>query len=168
MTLPEEILKARLSNEISSCRRNLKVQLVISDEDLNEFPVNIDVTLLKVPGPVLEYEKVVYRYNHSFRMIIGRNYPFEKPLIIWQTDIFHPNIMLPEDGGHLCTRLLSDWGFNSNLLTFIKGVESLLVAPNGSSPFGTNSCTMAAHHFNREGKKNVPIAKTVQPKVVHR
>ncbi|OPY31276.1 MAG: Ubiquitin-conjugating enzyme [Methanomassiliicoccales archaeon PtaU1.Bin124] len=165
MSLPEELLRSRLQNEIAACRRSLKVQLDISDEGLANFPINLDVTLLQVPGPVMEGSKIVYRYNHRFRMIISKEYPFEKPLIIWQTQIFHPNIMGPEDGGHLCTRLLSDWNFNSNLLSFIKGIESLLIEPNGTSPFGTDSCTRAAQYFNAQGNKVAPVAKVVKPKV---
>lgn len=165
MSLPVELLRSRLKNEIASCRRNLKVSLDVSDEELAKFPVNVDVTLLQVAGPVMKDGKLTFEYNHRFRMIIGAEYPFEKPLIIWQTPIFHPNIMGPEDGGHLCTRLLSDWGFNSNLLTFIKGIESLLVEPNGTSPFGTDSCTRAAQYFNGQGNKVAPVAKTVKPKV---
>jgi ubiquitin-protein ligase len=168
MTLPDEILRTRLTNEISTCKRNLKVRLEVSDEDVVSFPLLLTVTLQQVPGPVLENDRVVYRYDHRFQVVIGRNYPFEKPLVIWQTPIFHPNIMMPEDGGHLCIRLLSEWGFNSTLLTFIKGVESLLVAPNGTSPFGTDSCTKAAFFINCGGHKPIPMAKSVQPKVVHK
>jgi ubiquitin-protein ligase len=76
--------------------------------------------------------------------------------------------MMPEDGGHLCTRLLEGWSFNSNLLTFIKGIEMLLVSPNGSSPFGTESCTRAAQYFNAQERRCVPLAVPTQPKVVCR
>lgn len=166
MTLPEEILKFRLHNEISACRLATKATINVSDEELQSFPLEIDVTINQLPGPVYDGGKVTYRYTHAFKMIIDREYPFEKPLVIWKTPIFHPNIMQPEDGGHVCTKLLSDWNFNSSLLSFLKGIESLLLSPNGSSPFGTNSCTMAAEHFNKEGLKAAPLAKTVQPRVI--
>ncbi|MCE5297091.1 MAG: ubiquitin-conjugating enzyme E2 [Euryarchaeota archaeon] len=166
MTLPEEILKSRLKNEISACRLATKATIEISDEGLDSFPLDLDITFNHLPGPVYEGGRVTYRYTHSFRMIIGREYPFEKPLVIWKTPIFHPNIMQPDDGGHVCTRLLSEWNFNSSLLSFLKGIESLLLSPNGSSPFGTDSCTMAAEHFNKEGLKAAPVAKTVQPRVI--
>ena len=63
--------------------------------------------------------------------------------------IFHPNIQLPGDGGHVCTKLLDTWNFQSNLLAFIQGIESLLANPNPKSPWGTNSCTSAAQYFNK-------------------
>ncbi|QLH75197.1 MAG: hypothetical protein HPY73_06915 [Methanomassiliicoccales archaeon] len=168
MTLPEEILRSRLKNEISSCKLATKAVIDVSDPELTDFPLKIDVTINQLPGPVLEGGRISYRYSHSFRIIIGREYPFEKPLVIWKTPIFHPNIMQPEDGGHVCTRLLNDWNFNSTLLTFLKGIESLLLAPNGSSPFGTESCTLAAEFFNRSDLKTMPLAKTVQPRVIRK
>ncbi len=75
--------------------------------------------------------------------------------------------MAPEDGGHVCTKLLSEWSFNSTILTFVKGIESLLMAPNGESPFGTSSCTEAAAFFNN-GTRTLPIVTTALPKVVRK
>ena len=73
----------------------------------------------------------------------------EKPIVKWQTPIFHPNIMPPEEGGYVCTKLLENWDFRSSLVSFIKGIESLLVNPNPANPFGNDRCTMAAAYFNR-------------------
>ena len=67
----------------------------------------------------------------------------------------------------MCTKLLSEWSFNSTLLTFVKGIESLLMAPNGESPFGTSSCTEAAAFFN-SGTRTLPIVTTTLPKVVRK
>jgi len=92
---------------------------------------------------------VVHRFVHRMAVIISDEYPMEKPIVKWQTPIFHPNIMPPEDGGYVCTKLLENWDFSSNLMTFIKGIESLLANPNPKSPFGNDSCTRAAAHFNR-------------------
>jgi ubiquitin-protein ligase len=101
-------------------------------------------------------------------MVIGKDYPFEKPTVIWLTPIFHPNIMMPEDGGHLCTKLLEDWSFNSTMISFIKGVESLVMSPNPSSPFGTDSCTAAAEYFNNGEKRLPPMLSAPAPKVVRK
>ena len=101
-------------------------------------------------------------------MKITDEYPYEKPIVRWRTPLFHPNIMLPEDGGHVCTKLLDDWGFSSNLLSFIQGLESLLMNPNPNSPWGSKSCLAAAEHFN-ENEYNPPtIVKTDQrgPKIL--
>ena len=76
--------------------------------------------------------------------------------------------MAPEDGGLLCNKLLDDWSFNSTLLMFIKGIEYLLLNPNPSSPFGTETCTSAAQYFNTLKRPQPPVATVPLPKVVRR
>ncbi len=166
MPLPADILVSRLRNELRAI-----TNYVNAPPDLGPgavFPIEIDVGLNKVPGPVVESGKVALRYEHRFRMIIGKDYPFEKPTVIWMTPIFHPNIMMPEDGGHLCTKLLEDWSFNSTIISFIKGVESLVMSPNPASPFGTDSCTAAAEYFNHGEKHLPPMLSAPAPKVVRK
>ncbi|HEX9907324.1 MAG TPA: ubiquitin-conjugating enzyme E2 [Thermoplasmata archaeon] len=131
------------------CQRELRHHISISDATLSAFPISVNVTLLRIPGPDWEEGKVVHRFVHRLAIVITEDYPIEKPIVSWQTPIFHPNIMPPEDGGYVCTRLLEKWDFSSTLLTFIKGIESLLVNPNPRSPFGNDRCTRAAAYFNR-------------------
>jgi len=57
--------------------------------------------------------------------------------------------MDPKDGGYVCTKLLQKWSFSSNLVSFIKGIESLLANPNPDNPYASESCTRAAEYFNR-------------------
>ncbi len=149
MPLPADLLRSRLRNEIEMCQRELRHHISISDPSLSTFPVFLNVTLLRVPGPDWEEGKVVNRFVHRFGVVVSEEYPVEKPIVKWQTPIFHPNIMPPEDGGYVCTKLLENWDFSSNLVTFIKGVESLLVNPNPKNPFGNDTCTRAAQFFNR-------------------
>jgi ubiquitin-protein ligase len=166
MTLPQEILYIRLRNELEACHHNLPPDFDLSEERLTSFPLKVEAALEGTPGPVMENGRLSYRYSHRLELIIGREYPFEKPLVIWKTPIFHPNIMMPEDGGHVCIKLLSDWSFNSTLSTFIKGLESLLLSPNGNSPFGTDSCTAAAQYFNSSPRRTPPVIVAPAPKVV--
>ncbi|MCK4445336.1 MAG: hypothetical protein KAW09_12380, partial [Thermoplasmata archaeon] len=78
-----------------------------------------------------------------------------------------PNIMLPDDGGYVCTRLLDDWSFSSNLLMFIKGLETLLTSPNPGNPYGSDSCTRAAEFFNtHEYKPPVVVKRKNPPKIL--
>jgi hypothetical protein len=165
MSLPVDILVTRLNNELSSCQRYLKRPIELTGPKIR-FPIEVEIELAKVPGLVIDGSKVVRRYEHGFRMLIGPDYPFEKPTVIWQTPIFHPNIMLPEDGGHLCTKLLEDWSFQSTMISFIKGVESLLMNPNPASPFGTDSCTAAAEFFNSGQNRLPPMVCSLRPKGV--
>lgn len=166
MGLPREVLRSRLNNEIKSCFRYLKHKIEISDDDLSSYPLEFRIHLVGIPSLELLEEDLVKRTTHTFSIIINEEYPFEKPLVLWRTPIFHPNIMLPDDGGHVCIKLLDDWSFNSTLLSFVKGIETLLLNPNPASPFGTSSCTAAAEYYN-SGKKAVPpmICKPF-PKVV--
>ena len=149
MPLPLDLLRIRLRNEIEMCQRELRHHIAISDPALSSFPVMINVTFLRVPGPDWEQGKVVHRFVHRMAVIVSEDYPMEKPIVKWQTPIFHPNIMAPDDGGYVCTKLLENWDFSSNLVTFIKGIESLLVNPNPKNPFGNDMCTRAAAYFNR-------------------
>jgi ubiquitin-conjugating enzyme E2 C len=149
MPLPTDILRIRIRNEIEMCQRELRHHIGVSDPTLASFPVMVNVTFLRVPGPDWEEGKVVHRFVHRMAVVVTEDYPMEKPIVKWQTPIFHPNIMAPEDGGYVCTKLLENWDFRSNLMTFIKGIESLLVNPNPKSPFGNDMCTRAAAYFNR-------------------
>jgi len=149
--LPVNILRIRLKNEIEICRRELTHHISISDCTLTSFPILIHVTFMRVPGPSWEDGRFVHRHVHRMAVLITDEYPAEKPIVKWRTPIFHPNIMSPEDGGYVCTRLLECWDFNSTLLEFFKGIEWLLANPNPRNPFGSDTCTRAAAHFNRVG-----------------
>jgi len=166
MPLPPEVLRTRLNNEIASCARYVRHPLRVSEGDFSDFPVEIEVHLMKIPGLALVDGGVEPRNDHVFSIIVNGDYPFEKPLVVWRTPIFHPNIMIPEDGGHVCIKLLDDWGFNSTLLSFVKGIETLLLSPNPSSPFGTESCTAAAEHLNTMKRSAPPVICKPLPKVV--
>jgi len=150
MPLPPDLLRKRVRNEIENARRDLREHKVEVMGDQKAFPLMVKVTIYGIPGPDIVDGKVVHRTEHIFLMEISEDYPYKKPLVIWGSPIFHPNIMLPEDGGFVCTKLLDDWSFDSNLLLFIKGIEVLVSSPNPSSPYGTDSCTRAAQIFNRE------------------
>lgn len=166
MPLPADILVARLRNELKASSRYVRVLPDLSAPRAIKFPLEIEIELNKVPGYSIEGDHCVLRFHHRFRISIGKDYPFEKPTVTWLTPIFHPNIMMPGDGGHLCTKLLEDWSFNSTIITFIKGVESLVMTPNPCSPFGTDSCTAAAEYFNHGEKRLPPMLSVPVPKVV--
>jgi ubiquitin-conjugating enzyme E2 C len=158
--LPLDILRRRVKQELAMCNRKLEHQIEIKDEDITDFPVLVRINMQHTPGPTLRNKKMTHRYSHTFVMKITDEYPYEKPIVRWRTPIFHPNIMLPEDGGHVCTKLLDDWGFNSNLLAFIRGLESLLTNPNPASPWGSKSCMAAAQYFVDNEYRPPTIVKT--------
>ncbi len=145
--LPEDLLRKRVLQEIAMCKRKLVHEILVDDPEVNGFPVTIEVNMKKIAGPKLKDNRITHAWNHKFTMKITNNYPYQKPIVRWHTDIFHPNIMVPEDGGYVCTRLLDTWNFQSNLLAFIQGIESLLSMPNPRSPYGSQSCMAAAQYF---------------------
>lgn len=166
--LPKEILRKRLMQEIKMCKRKLTHGIKVDDPELKEFPITVEVKINKVPGPVVRNNRVTHKWDHRFTMRISEDYPYEKPVVRWQTEIFHPNIMMPADGGYVCTRLLDTWDFQSNLLSFIQAVESLLSNPNPRSPYGSESCMDAAHYFIDHNYMPPGIVSTTKggPKIV--
>ncbi len=145
--LPKDLLIKRIKNELKECRKNCRHEFKYKREI--DFPFEIDVVLRDCPGPIWKNGKVETKYEHELKIIITDAYPYQKPIVRWKSDIFHPNIMPPEDGGYVCTKLLDKWTFNSTLSVFIKGIEVLLSNPNPKNPFENNECTKAAEHFNR-------------------
>ncbi len=166
--LPKDILIERILNELKVCKRHFKHNFFIMNTSLNEFPIEVEVEIFNTPAPAWHGGKVETKYEHKFTLIITEDYPYRKPSVRWHSDIFHPNIMHPKDGGFVCTNLLARWNFKSTLKMFIKGIESLLSNPNPENPFETKSCTQAAEYF-KNYKFNPPgIVETKKklPKII--
>jgi ubiquitin-protein ligase len=145
MGLVRPVLVRRLNNEIADLDGYLGISIGPIPEDA-EFPVEIRIGLANASARVSEGETAD---SHSFIMSVSSEYPYERPRARWLTPIFHPNIMAPEDGGHVCVKILDNWSFGSSLLSFVKGVEQLLADPNPRSPYGTGSCMRAAEWYLR-------------------
>ena len=159
---PKDVLLQRLKHEMKDLVENVKHDVFISVgggkwihidmeaiEGLSDLPIWLYVRMKDIPGPVqIKGGGVRHRYNHELMIKITARYPFEKPVVRWQSKIFHPNIMPPEEGGLVCTKLLDNWGFRSTLVEFITGLELLLIHPNPKNPYGTETCTLAAQYFN--------------------
>ena len=159
MALPLDILRKRLGNEIRYCKEQLPHKIELADPEFTEFPTTIYVTFKNIPGPVRKGDKVTHLHTHRMRMDITKEYPYQKPVVRWQTDIFHPNIVPPSRGGWVCTKLLDDWNFSSNLLGFLNGIESLLVNPNPKSPYSDETTLEAARYFLKNPYKPPMIVK---------
>jgi len=142
-------LITRLKNELHECSRTFKHTITVSDIKFEKFPVNILLNLVDSPGPYMNEGVVETKFTHSLKIIITEEYPYQTPIVRWQSTIFHPNIMDPMDGGYVCTKLLREWSFSSNLVSFIKGLESLLANPNPDNPYVNQGCTRAAEYFNK-------------------
>lgn len=145
--LPLPLLSRRLQQELEDCKRETSHYVGVLDPTFTKFDAEVTVTLMNTPGPVLVGDKVRHKYTHKVLLVLSDEYPYAKPNVRWKSEIFHPNIMMPEDGGYVCTKLLDDWRYDSTLLSFVKGLETLLRTPNPDSPYATDSCMQAAAHF---------------------
>lgn len=142
MTIPEPILLKRIANELKDCTSCTSARVI--PELGNKLPITVEFKMENVPGYETR-DKIVT--THIFTITFTKSYGIEKPEIRWKTHIFHPNIMDPDDGGFVCTKMLNNWEFNNNLLGFLKGLEVLVATPNYKNPFGTESCMAAAEFF---------------------
>jgi len=143
MGLVRPILIKRINNEILGLNDHLKMKIKPVPDNA-EFPIEIQIALKNKPAKI---SKDKMSDEHILSIIVSEEYPYERPRAKWMTPIFHPNIMMPEDGGFVCVRTLDNWSFGSTLLSFVKGVEQLISDPNPQNPFGTNSCLEAAKWY---------------------
>ena len=146
-SLPRAMLVSRLRNEVENARRSTKHVIVVEDQEFAKFPVTVSITMRGAPGPVRRGKDVVQVDTHRLKLQITKDYPYQKPIVQWMSEIFHPNIMTYSEGGFVCTRFLDTWNFNSQLADFLRGLEVLLQKPNPDSPYATCTCNEAAAYF---------------------
>jgi ubiquitin-protein ligase len=147
MALPKNILRKRLKNEIELCKVHFKHEFEVEDPEFEKFPTTIFVNLKNIPGPVLRGNNIIHSFEHRLRIEISEEYPYLKPTARFLTEVFHPNIVPAKRGGWVCIKLLDNWDFSSNLVTFLKGIEALLSNPNPKSPYQDKESIKAAFYF---------------------
>ena len=158
MGLPREVLTKRISNELATCSEYLKAKIPFDPKE-DAFPLSVRIQMKNVPGYVKKGDDVIPVMDHAFMLILTEEYGFQRPEIRWMTEIFHPNIMNPDDGGYVCLRTADVWDFGSTLLSFIKSVEQLVMSPNPKNPFGTDSCMEASKFFlNNESSFEISVS----------
>jgi ubiquitin-protein ligase len=146
-SLPRPLLVDRLKNEIEKARTKTRHVVLVEDPTLEKFPVTLSVTLRNAPGPVRKDGKVGQADTHRLKLQITTDYPYQKPIVQWMSEIFHPNIMGYSEGGFVCTRFLDNWTWESTIADFLKGLEALLQKPNPHNPYATCICREAADYF---------------------
>ncbi|MCL2712088.1 MAG: ubiquitin-conjugating enzyme E2 [Methanomassiliicoccaceae archaeon] len=158
MSLPRSVLLKRLTNEMQRCAGYIGSDIRFDPDEVT-FPIEITVRMTNVPAYAKVNGELVLVKDHRYKVIIDKEYPFEKPRAKWETPIFHPNIMPPEDGGYVCIRPLDEWSFGSTLLSFIKAVEYLVGNPNALNPFGTDMCMESSRFYlENEAKINASVS----------
>ena len=142
----------RITNELQRCSGYIGSNIQF-DPCKAAFPIEITVNMTNVPAYAKVNDKIIPISDHRYKVSINEEYPYEKPRARWETPIFHPNIMPPEDGGYVCIKLLDKWSFGSTLLSFMKAVEHLVMNPNVMNPFGADICVESSEFFlNNEAK----------------
>ena len=140
MGLPLLLAVRRIRNDLVDLEDRDDITVSDIRDDIT-FPYAITVKLTGVrgytaPGRVSE--------RHVFDIILSEDYPYEQPRIRWRTEIFHPNIMSPSEGGGICIAEKDRWNFDSKLSDLILRITDLVKNPNPYNPLVTESCTAAA------------------------
>lgn len=115
------------------------------------FPLELTADLTGVRALAREGGKVIETETNRFIVEVRRDYPFMKPGIRWLTDIFHPNISTPKEGGVVCIRLLQEWRADRTLLSLVEGIANLVENPNLEEPLNFDSCIEACNYLREKG-----------------
>ena len=86
--LPKDILLKRIRNELKECERNFRHKFIY-DKKINKIPFEINVKLVDCPGPIWKDGKVETKYEHELKIIITDSYPYQTPIVRWQSEIFN-------------------------------------------------------------------------------
>lgn len=143
MSLVLPLLVKRLRNDLSELEEDLGIPACEIPDTL-VLPISIELNLTDVPalaGPDVPISE------HRFSIIIGEDYPYERPKVRWMSEIFHPNIMSPSEGGVVCVMDMDHWDPSSTLSSLVKALIDLLKNPNPHDPLRSSTCESAARWF---------------------
>lgn len=117
-------VKQRLYKEYEDIKKN-------APNNLSAGPLNDN--LFEWEGVILgptetPYEGGIFKVN----IHIPINYPFNPPVFIFKTRIYHPNI---NSSGHICLDILkSNWSPSLTISKILLSICSLLSDPNSNDP----------------------------------
>ena len=143
MGLPRALLLRRLRNDLSALSEELWLDVPEIPDDTG-FPVELRLAVSGTGGYSAPGERAP---EQEFTLIVGEDFPYERPKVRWESPIFHPNIMSPSEGGLVCVMALDHWTFDSDLLSFVRSLIDLINNPNPHDPLRTPTCAKAAEWF---------------------
>lgn len=150
MGLAKPIVLRRIRNDLSRLKSGITVSEI--PEDL-VFPLELNIHVSGIRG----YESPgISRTEHDFNLILGDDFPYERPRVRWISEIFHPNIMSPSEGGLVCVMGVDHWDFSTGLDTFIHDLTDLINNPNPDNPLRSETCSAAAEWFQNQVQSNEP------------
>ncbi|MFX1536623.1 MAG: ubiquitin-conjugating enzyme E2 [Promethearchaeota archaeon] len=92
------------------------------------------------------YEGGIFR----IRMKITRKYPFEPPVVSWETPIWHPNIFNKK----VCLGILGDdWAPANNFVAIVESLRFLLSHPNPYDYLNSLAAQQYLNDFSRFVRK---------------
>ena len=122
-------------------------------EKLSNPPTLFDVTIQISSGPTWDYaqKKEVYMKGkkpgwpfvdwikpQKVRFLLPPTFPDDPPLVTWQNDISHPNI-IPFSSVDVCNNVIKEnWEDNKNLALSIRACVTILKNPNPDLGYGGN------------------------------
>ena len=143
MGLPRALLLRRLRNDLTALSEGLWMEVPEIPDDAS-FPLEIRLAVGGTEGYSAPDTKAP---DQEFSLIVGEDFPYERPKVRWESPIFHPNIMPPSEGGLVCVMALDNWTFDSDLLSFVRSLTDLINNPNPHDPLRTPTCDTAAEWF---------------------
>ncbi len=146
MGLAKPVLLRRIRNDLQAVSDMPEISMSGFDDSL-ELPFTFHVVLDGVRG----YSSPgVPADHHEFDLLLGEDFPYERPRVRWTTEIFHPNILPPSEGGGVCVAERDHWDFDSTLSDFLASVTDLVKNPNPYNPLVSETCTAAAEWFLKQ------------------
>lgn len=84
------------------------------------------------------YEGMTFKVSLQFK----GNYPFEPPVVRFESPCFHPNV---DKYGNICLDILKErWSAAYSVRTVLLSLQSLLGEPNNESPLNTQAAELWA------------------------
>ncbi len=142
--LPKQIWESRLKNEMDIIKEN---DVEVIEEHFDDESFSCTFKVINTPGPVKIGSNIALSFQHIFELKIPRSYPYFRPKIRWETDIFHPNIKLPKKGGEIKIDYIENWSFSCNLKRLVEEIKNLLLNPDIERVWESRNCKEAADKY---------------------
>lgn len=130
--MSKSALMSRLQKEL--------MEVVMTDaEGISAFPDNDNLCVWI--ATIVGVDNTPYEgMEFNLKIMFGDKYPFEAPLVTFQTPCFHPNVSV---NGDLCLDILKEnWTASYTAIQILLSVQSLLDSPNIHSPLNPSAASL--------------------------
>lgn len=141
---PSSAAAAPLGDNAAVSKRlqsELMALMMSGDTGISAFPDGDSLffwvgTIAGADGTV--YEGMTFKVSLQFK----GNYPFEPPVVRFESPCFHPNV---DKYGNICLDILKErWSAAYSVRTVLLSLQSLLGEPNNESPLNTQAAELWA------------------------